>query len=303
MSPTDDIQLPRPVTMVADSFGCPLKKLTTDQLLLADSMKVLRKGTWSGELGQVETPADDRGFLIGLSTVDGHRRRIFHEHHSTAHDFSVGSIYVRDLSNDYKADLSGAFDFILFEIPSASLAMFADESDLPSVRTLTAQTASVDPVLANLGLALAPALRNPQQASRLFIEQMIAAIGTHLVQRYGGQAVNAERKLKLSRAHERIAKELLGESLGRETTLAEVAQACNLSRGHFIRMFREAIGVTPHQWLIGERLRRARAMLKETDMPLSEIAVACGFSDQSHFTRVFTGNIGTSPGSWRRQVK
>jgi AraC-like DNA-binding protein len=280
-----------------------LTKLTTDQLLLGQSMKIMRKGTLSGDLGQVATPASDRGFVVGLSVGDGHRRRIFQEHHAATHDFSPGSIYIKDLSADYKADLSGAFDFMLFEIPPASLALLADEADLPSVRSLVAETASEDPVLANLGQALAPALHNPSEASRLFIEQMIAAIGTHLVQRYGGRLAPTDRKLRLSRAHERIARELLAENLTRGTMIAEVAQACNLSRGHFIRMFRETLGMTPHQWLIRERIQRARALLRETEIPLAEVAVACGFSDQSHFTRIFTSNIGTSPGAWRRQVK
>jgi AraC-like DNA-binding protein len=286
---------------VADSFGCPLSKLTTDQRLLGPTMNILRKGTRSSDLGQVEMPASDRGFLVGLSTGGGHRRRIFHEHHATTHDFSPGSIYIRNLSQDYKADLSGSFDFLLFEISAPSLAMLADEADLSSVRSLFVDTASPDPVLASLGQALAPALQKPAEASRLFVEQMTAAIGTHLVQRYGGQAMAAERKLKLSRAHERVAREMLGENLGRDMTIAQVAQACNLSRGHFIRMFRETLGMTPHQWVIGERIRRARALLRETDLPLAEVAITCGFSDQSHFTRVFSSNLGIPPGTWRKK--
>ncbi|MGK9286391.1 helix-turn-helix transcriptional regulator [Sinorhizobium meliloti] len=58
--------------------------------------------------------------------------------------------------------------------------------------------------------------------------------------------------------------------------------------------------MTPYQWLLRERINRARTLLLETDASLSEVAISCGFSDQSHFTRVFTNVVGTTPGLWRR---
>ncbi|MGF9567040.1 AraC family transcriptional regulator [Neorhizobium sp. JUb45] len=264
-------------------------------------MAILRKGTPGIDLDQVEMEGSDRGFVVGLSLMGGHSRRIFHEHHSTAHAFSDSSIYIRDLSCDYKADLGGPFEFMLFEMSAAALASFSEHASVPSVRSLSPRTAVEDKVLANLGRALLPALENPALASPLYIEHLSAAIGTHLVQWYGGQPVTVvQRRLKLSPAHERLAKELLSENLGGEVSIADVAHACNLSRGHFTRMFRETTGVTPHQWLIGERLARACDLLRRSELNLAEVAIACGFSDQSHFTRFFSRIKGVSPGSWRR---
>ena len=85
-----------------------------------------------------------------------------------------------------------------------------------------------------------------------------------------------------------------------KTALDEVASACNLSRGTFLRSFRETTGKTPHQWLTQQRVEKARALLLDSTMPLSEVASACGFSDQSHFTRVFSVATGATPGVWRR---
>lgn len=287
----------------ADSFGCPLDKLSVNQALTAPGMTILRKGTPGAGLDQVTMQGSDRGFVVGLSLVNGHNRRIFHEHHSAAHDFSDNSIYIRDLSCDYKADLNGPFEFMLFELSSSALAAFSEDASMPSVRSLSPRTAVEDKVLANLGRALLPALENPALASPLFIDQLSAAIGTHLVQWYGGQPVTiVERRLKLSPAHERLAKELLSENLGSEISISEVAQACNLSRGHFTRMFRETTGMTPHQWLIGNRLARACHLLRSTELALAEVAIACGFSDQSHFTRIFSRAKGSPPGSWRRNA-
>ncbi|WP_345774973.1 helix-turn-helix transcriptional regulator [Sinorhizobium sp. K101] len=55
-----------------------------------------------------------------------------------------------------------------------------------------------------------------------------------------------------------------------------------------------------YRWLLRERITRARTLLLESDAALSEVAISCGFSDQSHFTRVFSSIVGTTPGAWRR---
>jgi AraC-like DNA-binding protein len=84
---------------------------------------------------------------------------------------------------------------------------------------------------------------------------------------------------------------------------AELAQECGLSVSHFARAFRRSTGMAPHQWLLQRRVAKAKQAMRETDAPLVEIAVSCGFADQSHFTRVFSKAAGISPGCWRRQVR
>lgn len=99
-----------------------------------------------------------------------------------------------------------------------------------------------------------------------------------------------------------MAKNLLIDNLDGEIAVQDVARACNLSRGYFIRAFRDTTGMTPYQWLIQERISRARELLQNPEVSLSEVAISCGFADQSHFTRVFSNVVGTSPGHWRRNV-
>jgi AraC-like DNA-binding protein len=286
-----------------DTFGCPLKRLMINRSLAGSDIAVFRKATTAPRLDQVVTSASDRGFVVGVSSIGGHTRRIYHQHHATSHDFAENSIYIRDLSEGYKADLSGAFDFLLFEISPASLNRIAEGVELPGVTSLRAETGSKDIVLANLARALIPALERPDEASALFIEQMTTAIGTYLVQRYGGRSVGtSNRSRSLSRTHERLAKSLLLENLEGNISIEHVAQACNLSRGYFIRAFRETTGMTPYQWLLSQRIDRARVLLRSSNVPLAEVAIACGFADQSHFTRIFAGIVGATPGNWRRNV-
>jgi len=99
---------------------------------------------------------------------------------------------------------------------------------------------------------------------------------------------------------ERRAKELMTTHLGREISLAFVAGECRLSVSHFARSFKQCTGKPPHRWLLENRVEKAKELLIDAEMALAEIALECGFSDQSHFTRVFSRIAGTSPGTWQR---
>lgn len=81
--------------------------------------------------------------------------------------------------------------------------------------------------------------------------------------------------------------------------LEELARMARLSRFHFIRIFRRIIGVSPHQFLIGLRLRAAAERLRATDQPITGIALDSGFNDISHFNRTFRRAFGMAPNRWR----
>ncbi|MBB4951963.1 AraC-like DNA-binding protein [Agrobacterium vitis] len=293
----------KPADVSTDSLGCSLNKLSRNQVLHGAGLAVLRKGSHEGLSQQVSTEASNRGFVIGVSTLPGHTRRIFHEHHATSHVFEQESVYIRSLGEAYKADLQNSFDFVLFEVAPTVLETIAEEADLRTVSALNTITGQPDPVLANLARALMPALENPNQASRLFVDQLTGAIGTHVVQQYGNRTVSSQtRTRKLSRVQENVAKAIILDNLDGNLSISDLAQACNLSRGYFIHAFRETTGMTPYQWLLRERIAKARMLLVQTDATIFDIAISCGFSDQSHFTRVFSNVVGTTPGNWRRNA-
>ncbi len=82
--------------------------------------------------------------------------------------------------------------------------------------------------------------------------------------------------------------------------LADLATVASLSRCYFARAFKQSTGATPHRYIMYRRLEKAQQMLAETDLPLAEIALATGFSDQSHFSRQFREHLRTSPSEFRR---
>jgi len=87
-----------------------------------------------------------------------------------------------------------------------------------------------------------------------------------------------------------------------ETPLSteELAAVARLSTGHFCRAFKASMGETPHSYIIRQRLRRAQSLMIRTRDTLSQIACACGLTDQAHLTRLFRRVLGTTPLAWRR---
>lgn len=80
----------------------------------------------------------------------------------------------------------------------------------------------------------------------------------------------------------------------------DLAVVARLSTGHFCRAFKTSLGETPHAYIIRQRIRRAQMLMLKSRDTLSQIASACGLTDQAHLTRLFRSIVGTTPMSWRR---
>lgn len=83
--------------------------------------------------------------------------------------------------------------------------------------------------------------------------------------------------------------------------IEELATVTRLSKSHFSRAFKLSFRVSPHAYIVALRLSRARTLLSGSNEQISQIAMACGFADQSHFSRVFQRRAGCPPGLWRRE--
>ncbi len=284
-----------------DTLGCVAGLLSRDVEHVADGLTLHRKCMPGEQFERIVMPACDRGFLVGVSLNGGHRRTLYRGARSTERSFRHHSLYIRDFSEHFHADLYGNFDFVLVEVSRAYLDRLGDEHGDARIGGLTCAADTNDPVLGHLAHAVADSLDMPGTLNTLFVEQMGLAIGTHLARRYGNAAQHdLDRKGTLSPAHLARAKELLMQKANLGVSIAEVAQACNLSRGYFIRAFSRTTGRTPHQWLLDQRVAEAQRLIETTSMTLAEIAAACEFSDQSHLSRVFAKVVGHAPGAWRR---
>ena len=103
----------------------------------------------------------------------------------------------------------------------------------------------------------------------------------------------------LSPWRENLAKQLILDHLGETLEVTELARACALSRSHFSRAFKCSTGLSPQDWIRRQRIARAKQLIQNTDLTLTQISLECGFCDQAHFSHIFTRSEGVSPFAWR----
>jgi AraC family transcriptional regulator len=138
--------------------------------------------------------------------------------------------------------------------------------------------------------------------SQLHFDALTTSIGVQLVRGWSNFGTRVKPfQGGLPSARLRRVEEFLMAHLADDIGLDDLAATAGLSAKHFARAFRQSTGMPPHRWLIERRIDRARAMLVEGDLSLAEIALACGFADQSHFTAAFRKAVGATPGMYRRE--
>jgi AraC family transcriptional regulator len=140
-------------------------------------------------------------------------------------------------------------------------------------------------------------------SGQLFLDSVEQALAIALVDGYAVRPHSVRRNYQggLGPARLRTIKEFVIAKMEDQLTLAEMAQSVNLSPAHFSRMFRKSTGETPHEFVLRQRVERAKQMLREADMRVLDVTVACGFKTQQHFARVFRRICGGSPTEYRRE--
>jgi len=137
----------------------------------------------------------------------------------------------------------------------------------------------------------------------LFLDSVEQALAAVLVDRYAVRRPPLPRyRGGLSPARLRRVKELVQAKIEKELTLHEMAQCVGLSTAHFSDMFRKSTGESPLQFVLRERVERAKEMLRADETRVLDVAVACGFKTQQHFARVFRRICGASPTEYRYDV-
>ncbi|MGC1550092.1 MAG: AraC family transcriptional regulator, partial [Rhodanobacter sp.] len=195
------------------------------------------------------------------------------------------------------------FHQLTFYVPRQSLAELAQEMGSKKVNNLLVQPGQYinDATIRNLGDSLISHLKPGAQSNQFFIDYLLLALSSHLTVTYGGVRMDTLLKVTgLASWQQHRAKELMREHLSVGISLQQVANACRLSPSAFVKAFKKSVGMTPHQWLLHQRIDHASELMRRGDMPLAEVALSSGFADQSHFTRTFTQKMGASPGAFRR---
>jgi AraC family transcriptional regulator len=161
-----------------------------------------------------------------------------------------------------------------------------------------------DPKLEQLALRLLAALELEGAAGTLCADAASWDLATHFIRNYSGVASVRVREPGLpglSPHKLRRVEQFINENLRNRLTLAAMADVVALSPGHFAHAFRHATGVSPHRYVLSRRVERAKELLRNSDLTITEIANASGCSSHSHFSVLFHRVAGVSPREYRQR--
>jgi AraC family transcriptional regulator len=248
----------------------------------------------------------DEAYLVSLKLQDYPDCELWaHGKSVVKADVRTGTTWLYDLRSDPRYVIDKPFHSIQFYLPRSALEGIAKESRAPRMGDLACQFGfgHEDGVMRHIGGSLLEALRRPAEANQLFIDHMMLAFTAHIAQAYGGlQRIAESARGGLASWQVKRACEKLDSDLGGTLSLQRIAAEFGLSVSHFSRAFRISTGLPPHQWLLRQRVKAAKQLMSVRDLPLAEIAISAGFANQSHFTKVFSAQVGVSPAAWRRDA-
>jgi AraC-like DNA-binding protein len=216
----------------------------------------------------------------------------------------VGMSSIHDLRGGLTARSIEPFHSVNFVFPLGDIVEAGEQRLRPEPLRAESRLSVTDPVIEALGRAMIPALAQPERAVRMFVDHVLFAMRSHVGRSFGLQQQHQPPAAgALAPWQERRAKAMIDARLVHNLSLAEVARECELSVSQFARAFKRTTGMPPHRFLLERRLARARELLLGSQQPLAAIALACGFADQSHFTKVFRKAQGQGPGAFRAAAK
>jgi len=204
----------------------------------------------------------------------------------------------------YSASWEDELEDLSIYLDPALLARAAADAAVSDKVELIESCNASDPIIRQIGMALKAEAESEGPAGRLYAESLANVLAVHLLRYYtrdGDKLRTALGGLSGRKLHR--ATEFIQENIERDLGITEIADAVDLSPFHFARSFKQATGVSPHQYLIKSRIERAKALLAESELPIVEVGFRAGFKNQSHFTTLFRKLTALTPKAYRELIR
>jgi AraC family transcriptional regulator len=287
---------------IAHSIGLNAAPTMTTLSLRSAQVGISRLSIGADRIGMTPLVPPEDSFIVALYLSDVEYHELWSRGRPVLkRGYAAHSMRIVNLQDEYSARIACPHESLVTYIPRAALNEFADDAGGRRIGHLSCEVGTIDPAVTNLGLCLTSAFAYPASVNSLFVDHVCLALCAHLAHAYGGfRELSPMGRGVMSLALVERAKAFMAAHCGDETSLSDVAGTCGLSRGYFSKAFKATTGLSPHEWRQQYRLDKVKSMLLESSVGIAEIAMACGFADQSHLTRVFSRTQGASPANWRR---
>ncbi len=173
----------------------------------------------------------------------------------------------------------------------------AEASEIDTARlNLMNHMGQQDLNLQHIAMLLLAEVQSGGMMGRLYVESLTQVLVVHLLRHYSEVAqIITSGNRSLTRTQLQQAIDYIHTHLNRDLSLAELASVINISPTYFASLFKQATGISPYQYVIRQRVERAKVMLSKTDLAIADIALQVGFSSHSHLTQHFKRFTGMTP--------
>jgi AraC family transcriptional regulator len=250
----------------------------------------------SDQPGIVEFPGSSRVVLslhIGPSVVVDCRRAGERHRGTTIH----GDLEIIPPNLAGVWEIKGTDTALAIGIKLRLLERVVEEfGDDPSKLQITNRFQARDPQIEHIAWALKAEMESGYPCGRIYRDSLATALAARIVRNHSSLA-RPSRAVKISLPARKL-KEVLAfveDNLSRDLELREIADVAGLSVSHFKTIFRQSVGLPPHQYLIRRRVERAAAQLRGSKLPIGQIALENGFCHQSHLALHIRRVMGVSP--------
>ena len=216
--------------------------------------------------------------------------------------YAKGDLSITPAQMPFFARWDGEDHYLKIRLTSQFIHQVAREAlDIDSDRLeLLPQARIRDPQLEAIGLMLLSELQQGHTASKLYVESLANVLAVHLIRQYTTarpQPVMYEGGLPQHQLLQVL--DYIDAHLHQEIKLTDLAMFLGMSQFHFSHQFKQATGISPYQYLLQQRIERAKQLLRQSDRPIADIALQCGFNSHSHLSKQFRQLTGTTPKAYR----
>lgn len=282
-----------------EPFTFPNQCSTFERVLPYDSGNAdghLKRMRFSAGYSVYEPPFHMIGLHLGRPVPILHRR----QNREAIHCFRSGDTFFSPIGAPLESAHPAPTDALYIFLTTRFVNRVAESVGLDFQQMdFRAELGAPDPVIAGIGRALLHDLHAPGLGGQVYVEALRTQLCVHLLRQYsvGAPPLVVEQSLVSDPPRNGLGRavEFIHANLSEKLTLSEIAAVEHLSPFHFSRLFKQAYGVPPHQYVIQLRIERAGELLKNPRLTVSEVAAEVGFADHSHLSRHFKRMMGTTP--------
>jgi AraC family transcriptional regulator len=217
-------------------------------------------------------------------------------------DVTAGTVAICEFDHSQLFEMRNTAEFGIVMMSSEVLEQVAQEASYirPELQT---HDVLKDLTLRHLMEILLSEKRASFRSGLFFLDSVTTTLASYLLRHYSASSAVLENSTGgLAPSVLRRSIEFIQTHLESNLRLSDLANEAKISSSHFIRSFRQSTGKTPYQYLLYQRIERARSLMRDHRTPLTEVAIASGFADQHHLARVFRRIAGVTPSSYRRSL-